>query len=508
MNKTFGGFLPRLFKAKVSLPALEAMLGSAAGTQIAYSDKYLTNDPANATGLFANIVNEVSSGVLNTAKLLSEFSADKAGGFATPNLSVSGLTSSLGPLAGDLDKVAQDDFQPTDFFGDVKDAAMLFGTFSLADLLEPLTMTAGAPKVTFDKEILANPPPVLRMKLIAALDWAPKVKELPLGIATFHPKLDTTDAELEIHGRSEKIVEVPPPPNPDPGTYSMDGELTNFTVELLNVVEIRFKRFAFTTGSGKKLDVKVDLDPGTPVRFIEDLKFVDELRKSIPAGLFGDGPSLDISPVGVKAGFSLGLPPVGVGVFSLRDVVLAAFIELPFLDGKPTFDFSFSTREHPFCLTVMFFGGGGFFHLQIDTKGIKLLEAALEFGASASIDLGVASGGVHIMAGIYFSIERREIAGEEVDAATLAGYLRLGGELSVLGLISVSLEFYLEFRYEFAKNAAYGTATLTVKVEVLFFSASVEITVEKRFGGTAGDPLFEEGFETADVWEEYAGAFA
>jgi hypothetical protein len=95
-----------------------------------------------------------------------------------------------------------------------------------------------------------------------------------------------------------------------------------------------------------------------------------------------------------------------------------------------------------------------------------------------------------------------------VDAATLGGYLRLGGELSILGLISVSLEFYLIFAYEFAKNAAYGRATLTVKVEVLFFSTSVEVTVEKRFGGSSGDPLFQEAFDTPAVWEEYAGAFA
>ena len=119
---------------------------------------------------------------------------------------------------------------------------------------------------------------------------------------------------------------------------------------------------------------------------------------------------------------------------------------MPFLDGRPLFDFSFSSREHPFNLTVAFLGGGGFFHLQIDTLGIKMLEAALEFGASASIDLGVASGSVHIMAGIYFSMQRRDIDGIEVDAATLEGYLRMGGELSVLGLISVSLEFYLSFR--------------------------------------------------------------
>jgi len=161
-------------------------------------------------------------------------------------------------------------------------------------------------------------------------------------------------------------------------------------------------------------------------------------------------------------------------------------------------------------LTVAFLGGGGYFHLQVDTAGVKLLEIALEFGASASIDLGVASGGVHIMAGIYFSLQRHTVKGVDVTGATLAGYLRMGGELSILGLISLSLEFYLAFGYESdgVKSYAFGRATLTVKVEVLFFSKSIEISVEKRFGGSGGDPTFLDTFDTPAIWDEYASAFA
>ncbi|NLG70959.1 MAG: hypothetical protein GX495_02785 [Chloroflexi bacterium] len=508
VNKEFGGFLPRLFKARVNLPAVEALLGAPAETQIAYADPYLNASPGNTTGLFARVVEEVSPGVLNAAQLVSEFSADQAGGFATPHLAISGLTSQLGPLAGDLTNAAADIFDPDNFFDEVRDAAKLFGTLSLADLLEPLTMSAGAPRVQLQKEVIATPPPNEKIKLITTLDWEPGLKELNLGIITFHPNKNGSSAKLEVHGRVEKVIEIPPSGAPDPGAAVMDGSLTNFRLELLHVVEVLFIRFAFHTETGKKLSVAVELDPSTPVRFMEDLQFVEELRKSIPPDLFGDGPSLDINASRVKAGFSLGLPPVAVGVFALRDITLGAFLELPFLDGKPTFDFSFSSRERPFNLTVMIFGGGGFFHLQIDTLGIKMLEAALEFGASASIDLGVASGGVYMMAGIYFSVQRRMIDGVEVDAATLAGYLRMGGELSVLGLISVSLEFYLVFSYEAAKNAASGRATLTVKVEVAFFSKSVEITVEKRFGGSSGDPTFLEAFDTPAVWDTYAGAFA
>lgn len=508
VNKKFGGFLPKLFKSNVNLPAVEALLGKSAGTEIAYFESYLDGDPGNTTGLFAHVVEEATSGVLSPAQLLSEFRADQAGGFATPDLSISGLTSQFGPMAGDLGKIAADDFTPNDFFSAVKDSALLFGTFSLADLLQPLTITAGAPKVQFKQEDLGATPPAVKIKLVTTLDWVPDVGTINLGIVTFHPDRDNKDAELEVHGRIEKIVELPAPPNPDLGYAVMEGSLTDFRVELLHIVEVLFGRFAFKSETGKKLDVTVELDPDTPVRFLGDLQFVEELRKSIPPDLFGDGPSLDINFERVKAGFSIGLPPVSVGVFSLREVVLGAFLELPFVAGLPLFDFSFSSREHPFNLTVSLFGGGGFFHLQLDTLGLKMLEAALEFGASASIDLGVASGGVHIMAGIYFSVQRQTIEGNEVDAATLAGYLRMGGELSVLGLISVSLEFYLIFAYEIQKNAAYGRATLTVKVEVLFFSASVEITVEKRFGGSGGDPLFLETFETPAVWKEYAGAFA
>jgi hypothetical protein len=507
-TKEYGGFLPQLYMADVKLPAVEALIGVPAETKIAFYPAYLGQDPNNATGLFAQIVKETASHVQTLDKLLSEFSADQAGGFATPNLSISGLTSQYGPLAGDLAKAAQDVFDPSDFFNDVKDAAKLFGTLSLTDLLAPLTMGTGAPKIQFDHKKLADPPPSLKEQLTVTLDWTPEVKDLNFGIVTFHADRNGTKAKLEVHGKVQKIVELPPSGTPDAGQAEMNGSLTDFRIELLHVVEVLFAKFAFSSVTGKKLNVTVDLDPDTPVRFIDDLQFVDDLRKAIPPGLFGDGPSLDINATRVKAGFSLGLPPVSVAVFSLKDVTLAAFIELPFLDGKPLFDFSFSSREHPFNLTVMIFGGGGFFHLQIDTLGVKMLEAALEFGASASIDLGVASGGVHIMAGIYFSMQRKTINGQDVDAATLAGYLRMGGELSVLGLISVSLEFYLIFAYEFAKNAAYGRATLTVKVEVLFFSTSVDITVEKRFGGSGGDPTFLDEFTSPSIWGDYAGAFA
>ncbi len=82
----------------------------------------------------------------------------------------------------------------------------------------------------------------------------------------------------------------------------------------------------------------------------------------------------------------------------------------------------------------------------------------------------------------------------------------MGGELSVIGLIKVSLEFVLSFTYDGGRDKAYGRATLTVKVEIAFFSTSVDITVERASGGKSGDPTFGQLFSSAETWSEYAEA--
>ena len=130
------------------------------------------------------------------------------------------------------------------------------------------------------------------------------------------------------------------------------------------------------------------------------------------------------------------------------------------------------------------------------------MEAAIEFGGNISLNLGIASGGVYVMAGIYF--------GMTAQTTTLTGYLRVGGYLSVLGLISISLEFYLAFTYRAkggGRSEVWGQASVSVSVKVVCFSVSVTLTVEKRFAGAGGDPTFEDTMD-ADDWEAYALAFA
>jgi len=494
---------PRLLKAEVNIPQVQELLGTDAPTTIRLYPGFVDGGFDGGSGVFAEIVKLTPAAgdpfaAVTPDKVGVEFSSDQAGGFATPNLGVSTLSQKHGPLAGKVADAVTDTFDPTTFFP--AGTAALFGTFDLFALLLGSALGEGAPKLQTQSQDIPG-----GKLLIATLDWEPKVKDLDLVIAEFKKSNAT---KLIVHGRIEKPLTLDALGAPVAAGVKSEftGTLNDFTVTVLKVVSINFIEFGFVARSGAKPDVKVKLDPAKPLEFKGDLVFVEELRKAIPPDLFGAGPSLDLLPTGVRAGFSFALPPVAVGVFALKDVSLGAALTLPFLDGRPTLDFNVSERPHPFLLSVGIFGGGGFFHLQLDTAGLKLVEAAFEFGATASIDLGVASGGVHIMAGIYFKLEKKEPSTDL--APTLTGYLRMGGYLSVLGLIKISLEFTLSFTYDGARDKAYGRATLTVQVEIVFFSTSVEITVEKAFGGSSGDPTFGQLFPASETWSEYSEAFA
>jgi hypothetical protein len=105
------------------------------------------------------------------------------------------------------------------------------------------------------------------------------------------------------------------------------------------------------------------------------------------------------------------------------------------------------------------------------------------------------------MAGFYF---------QKVGADfSLTGYFRASGSLSVLGIITVSLVFYLGLSYASKGlphgGTLWGQAKLTVKIEILFFSTSVSVSMEREFAGA--DPRFRQ-LVSPTAWATYCEAFA
>ena len=412
---------------------------------------------------------------------------DALGAIASPSMDIGGLSRMIG-TAADLQKVATQTFDPVAFFKGAK----ILGGITIADLIGLTNSLADAPKM-LSKE--------LPDKLEATFDWQTVIKKSdPLGIFVHTPKPDKPSV-FSMHAT------VSAPIN-QPTAVSTDAlaSIENFKINLFGFITIWFDRLQFAAKSGAKADVMVDLHPLSstegPVEFGGPLEFINELSDIIPMDGFSDPPNIEVSPSGISASYSLAIPNVQVGIFALTNMSIGAGFSLPFNNEPMQVRFNFSERENPFSLTVSLFGGGGFFALGIGTEGVNEIEAALEFGAAIQIDLGVASGGIEVKGGVYFHWLQESVE--------LSGYVRLHGELSILGLISASLTFNLSLSYLKDNNGSivWGEASLIIEVDVLVFSASVEVHCRREFAGSKSDPTFQDLMPVVNNWSDYCAAFA
>ncbi len=465
-------FFPQMSGADVTVPAIQQITGQAEALSIQYFADYVTND-FNSGGVFV----QKTGGPLGLP-----FRADQSGGVATPNMQVTGLSRRFGTVSGALNKIDTGQFDPSEYFGDLN--AALFGVVPLKDLIDGIFGDETVPKLLTER---------LPNAIQTKLHWAAQVKQkYQVLLVTLEFDDPPTALTLDV------LIETPLTGGPP--VVSVQGGLTNFALTLGGVVGIKFKGLTFNAPAGKKLDVAADIE-GDGLQFLGDLSFLNELRKFIPSDGFQDPPSVDVTADGVTASYSLAIPSIGVGVFSLENIKLSAALTLPFVPPAPLrFRFAFSERESPFIITVSLLGGGGFFGIAVGPDGVEMLEASLEVGAQCSIDVVVASGSVHIMAGVYLKIDLTS------NESQLTGYLRAGGSLDVLGIISASVEFYLGFTYYFGPPCKIaGEATVTIEVHVLFFSASVHASLRREFS----DPRisFTDLIAPAD-WDYYCDSFA
>ena len=485
--------------SRVHLEPVERVTGSGAAVEVALSSAYLDHglDAAlNPSGHYADL----------TTAVPVAFGGDRAGGVVRPDTVLDAVSSRAGAISSTFTaQTAIGTAALAEVFGD----ARLFGTVSLTDILGPID-PPGPESFVLDKlsepelqQLLDAPDEHLKVPLLRSnplmrdgRPWATETRYLwkpVLGVTSPTTSLiDVENAELVLQARQVTPLDGTAP------TTEVRGELRSFELDFLDVVVVHMDRFAFVALPGRKPDVTAE---GVTMAFKGPLEFVNSLRDLLPASGFSDPPAIAVTPDGMTAGFSIGIPTVGVGVFSLQNLSLSAMLSLPFVEKPAGLRFGLSERHHPFLVTVTLFGGGGFFALGVNAKGVDEIEAAIEFGGNVSLNLGVASGGVFVMAGVYF--------GRTGQVSTLTGYLRCGGYLSVLGLISVSLEFYLAFTFRLTDGGSevWGQASLTVSVKVLGISKSVTLSVEKRFAGASGDPSLDDVLD-ADDWEQYCLAFA
>jgi hypothetical protein len=473
------GFLPKLAAIGVRVPSLELLTGSPKPTLIQFTKSYLDNGLDPTAGLFA----EIAAG----ATLPVQFSADQAGGIVRPDLSVRGFSKNFGPIAGDLAKIPTGTFDPATAFGSLD--AKLFGALPIKEILGTNALAEASPQIT------TAPDPAVPGVIVTRLHWQTRTKDAGVAAVRFRPGAATV---LTIDTEMRKRVAGGTPGARDES--SIVGKLNDFTVELMEVVLMQFAEFRFASGTGTSTEVEVKLGDDDPIQFKGALEFVRKLTEIIPPGIFGQsGPRIVLRPDAIEVGFNLPLPPAALGIFSIRNIAISTSLVLPFLTGRPSLAFAFATREKPFQVAVLILGGGGFVRIELDTERIRCVEVMVEFGGVVALDVGVASGAVQIMAGIYIGIKG--------EASELTGYVRVGGEVTVLAVVSISIEFMLSLSYLPGPKTARGVARVTVSVRIAFISTSVSFSVERSFSAGSKHLSIAEAMTSGD-WAAYAGAFA
>ncbi|MCU4157425.1 hypothetical protein J1N10_15720 [Carboxylicivirga sp. A043] len=552
-------FHPVVQKAEVFIKQLNEMTGVRRVATIQLEDDQ------NEGAVFASVKDAVV-----------DFSngSDKAGGFMSPNMGISALSKLQGPVGGEIADSKALQFNPDDFFKALEEfpVAKIFGVIKIFDLLlgdmnlsgafdgvknatsqakqeiesiktEILYLENQAKELQQDlsdqinnlkqaikdktNELLdllnGNIPKIPNFKTFVTAEafyaeykWQPEFKSNPIKVIedVLHVNVDAPNKALTITTALEKPFD-----GSKEASFSGSARFEKFGIDLVPLLAVNFNYMEFKTGNAQKTNVKVDINAEKPIEFKGALSFVNNLQNIIPStGFSDDGPYIKLQATQVTAGFTIGIPNVEVGICMISNISLGAHVTLPFTGAPLELGFNFCKRENPFMLTISCFGGGGYFMMITTLKGLKSIEAAFEFGAAMSLNVGVASGGVSVMGGIYYKFELIEKVlptpdgdiVEEIGSSTIVGYLRINGHLSILGIISLSMEFYLAFIAVFSDGKVQkleGVATVKVKVEVLFFSKTVKVTVRRELKGADADPKFIEMIDEDD-WQEYCLAFA
>ena len=338
--------------------------------------------------------------------------------------------------------------------------------------------------------------------IIGVYDQPPKIVPIPGNPPG--AKMEWRDLKLRDYGpfRSNNstatlIVER------SPSKSEMWCEVKSFAFVLpLDLVKLKFGSLAFIQKLGFAPVVEIS---GLEVEFQGALKLLDELLNKLKPLLGGNKPEIHATSAGISAKYRLAIPDVPAGAFLMRNVSVQCGVEIPFSSNPVTLSLGFGRRDNPFNLSVLMFGGGGYIDVQFGQEGITRLEALLEFGGMVEVNFLIARAEVHALGGVRFITSAGPF---DVDA-----FIRIGGSVEVLGLVSVSVELVVKLNYK-SPDKLTGRATLVIEVDLPLFSESVTIDSgewELIGGNSVGYsvPLNQEDTDSLLIGlQEYYEAFA
>jgi hypothetical protein len=272
-------------------------------------------------------------------------------------------------------------------------------------------------------------------------------------------------------------VEFLQPKEPD---LNVVGELGPFKIKLvgdfLDAVTINFSGARFTIQNGRNPKVEVFYKDYVIGR---DLEFVQQLQAYLtPQKGSGFFLNFRFNPLGVEAGYGIALPILMLGTVSFSNISLNASLVIPFDGGDTRFRASLSRREAPFTISVLPYGGSGFFAVEANADGIIGFEASFEFGGAAAFQFGPLNGIGRLMLGFYIKQTKIDLGdGGTRNLVEIMGTFYCGGTATIW-IFNFGASLYV--RLGMSNGNMEGEATFTFSFSCGFADFDYSVKVKRK----------------------------
>jgi hypothetical protein len=225
----------------------------------------------------------------------------------------------------------------------------------------------------------------------------------------------------------------------------------------------------------------VDVSPDR-VQLSAALSFIQQVIAlySSPDSGFGIYPSV----TGIETRLSLPIPDTSLGTSGITNLTFNFLFGLSWGNGFELYaGFGLASPNAPFNISVFILGGGG--HLVATaryTPGKSLtcqVDMALDASAALAIALGPIRGSVHVNLGMRFVFNSGQ------GDLSLGIFLLIGGEVSILSIVSANIVLRLDATYQNGTFTCRGLFSISIKI-CWCFTLDVHEEVSCRLGSGGG----------------------
>ncbi|QXQ06945.1 hypothetical protein KX816_02460 [Sphingosinicellaceae bacterium] len=327
----------------------------------------------------------------------------------------------------------------------------------------------------------------------ASLSWSnSRFDRKDLGPVSFVPVPGQTKISIEALARIDlgtpRITTDPPGLDFHPGspTVTAKTEIFAFTIIIFEAIEIGFESVRFDIGSDGKKSFAVKLGD---VKLLGALDFINQIE-SMLKGLGSDsGIHVAITPQKAEISQVLNFPVGGgslpIGPALVTNLAFSWAVTIPLM-GRDVLSVAFglSSREKPMTIFVPpWYGGKAYALLEATTRGCRLVEISMEYGALVPIDWAIARGEASLMAGLFFQLNRD---GNGVTTVVLTAFVKASAHLSVAGIINFDGLIYISMTYYPNIGSVSGDALVSVSIKIAFVRYSYSFTAHYDKGKEGG----------------------